>query len=176
MLWNLSIKKKCWVSKFWIFIMFRKNKKEKMLDLMEEDIVGQTMYLILPISMLEEVRINLVKIIPRHLILRHSIMAKKWMKISLTKYILEITKISKPKITRICKRKSKIPPSKEWTPLLLHQMVEVLESSIKTKQTFISWETPWAQVATGSINTKKRQTSLEASLNSIASFLKKEVV
>jgi hypothetical protein len=57
--------------------MFRKNKKEKMLDLMEEDIVGQTMYLILPISMLEEVRINLVKIIPRHLILRHSIMAKK---------------------------------------------------------------------------------------------------
>jgi hypothetical protein len=57
--------------------MFRKNKKEKMLDLMEEDIVGQTMYLILPISMLEVVRINLVKIIPRHQILRHSIMAKK---------------------------------------------------------------------------------------------------
>ena len=117
--------------------MFRKNRKEKMLDLMEEDIEGLIMYLILPISMLEVVRINLVKIIQPRLILSSSIMAKSATTISLIRYILEITKISKPKIIPICKTKSRTPLSKEWTLLLLHQMAEVLVFSIKTKLTFI---------------------------------------
>lgn len=49
--------------------MFKKSKSEKTLDLMVVDIVGLITFLISPISMLEVVKINLVKIIVKHLLL-----------------------------------------------------------------------------------------------------------
>ena len=102
-------------------------------------------------------------------------MAKKWTKTHLKKFILEIIKISRPKITLTFKIKLK-PLPKEWTPQLHLKTAEALEFSTKTKQMFIWWEIPLELVVTGFTSTRKRPTSWVASLNSTASFQVKEVV
>jgi hypothetical protein len=55
--------------------MFKKSKSEKTLDLMEVGIVGLITFLISRISMLGVVKINLVKIIVKHLL--HNITARR---------------------------------------------------------------------------------------------------
>jgi len=136
--------------------MFKRNKNGRMQVVMAVAIEDLIMFLILQINMWGVVKINLVKIIVKHL--RHSIMVRMLKKINLIKFIPGIIKISKLKIILICKKKLKQLKNELILQLLL-PMEEELEFLIKIKLMFIWWETQWALVDMDFINTKKKQTS-----------------